>query len=109
VAFCDLDDFKPINDNHGHRVGDLVLVEVATRLRACLRTGDEIARIGGDEFTVLMRNVPDAAAARHVAERLLASVRDPFPVEDTFARIGMSVGIALSEPGIGADALLEQA
>jgi diguanylate cyclase (GGDEF)-like protein/PAS domain S-box-containing protein len=109
VAFCDLDDFKPINDNYGHRVGDVVLVEMATRLRACLRTGDELARIGGDEFTVLLRNVPDIAAARHVADRLLVASRDPFVVEGDQAKIGLSVGIALSEPGITADALLERA
>jgi len=109
VAFCDLDDFKPINDNYGHRVGDGVLVEVASRLRACLRTGDELARLGGDEFTVLLRNVPDDAAAQHVAERLLAAVRDPFDVETDQVTIGLSVGVALSEPGIGADALLERA
>ena len=109
VAFCDLDDFKPINDNYGHRIGDVVLVEVASRLRACLRTGDELARIGGDEFTVLLRNVPDAEAARHVADRLLAAVRDPFDVEGDKAKVGLSVGIALSEPGISADALLERA
>jgi diguanylate cyclase (GGDEF)-like protein len=109
VAFCDLDDFKPINDNYGHRVGDVVLVEMATRLRACLRAGDELARIGGDEFTVLLRNVPDAAAARHVADRLLVAARDPFEVEGDQAKIGLSVGIALSEPGMNADALLERA
>ncbi|HEV3227488.1 MAG TPA: GGDEF domain-containing protein [Acidimicrobiales bacterium] len=109
VAFCDLDDFKPINDNYGHRVGDVVLVEVATRLRGCLRAGDELARIGGDEFTVLLRNVPDEAAARHVADRLLAAVRDPFIVEGEPVRIGLSVGIALTEPGASADHLLERA
>jgi diguanylate cyclase (GGDEF)-like protein/PAS domain S-box-containing protein len=109
VAFCDLDDFKPINDNYGHRVGDTVLVEVAQRLRGCLRTGDELARIGGDEFTVLLRNVPDAAAAHHVADRLLASVRDPFAVEGDEAMLGLSVGIALSAPGMNADSLLERA
>jgi diguanylate cyclase (GGDEF)-like protein len=109
VAFCDLDDFKPINDNYGHRVGDVVLVEMATRLRASLRTGDELARIGGDEFTVLLRNVPDAAAALHVAERILAATRDPFEVEGDLAKVGLSVGIALSEPDMSADALLERA
>ena len=109
VAFCDLDNFKPINDNYGHRVGDGVLIEMAARLRACLRAGDELARIGGDEFTVLLRNVPDAAAARHVADRLLVASRDPFVVEADQAKIGLSVGIALSEPGMNADALLERA
>jgi diguanylate cyclase (GGDEF)-like protein len=86
-----------------------VLVEMASRLRACLRTGDELARIGGDEFTVLLRNVPDAAAARHVADRLLVAASDLFEVEGDQAKIGLSVGIALSEPGISADALLERA
>ena len=109
VAFCDLDDFKPVNDNYGHHVGDLVLVEVAERLRSCLRTGDELARIGGDEFTVLLRNVPDDDAARHVADRLLAAVRDPFTFDGGSADIGLSVGIALSVAGIGADELVERA
>jgi len=109
VAFCDLDDFKPVNDKYGHRVGDGVLVEMATRLRACLRTGDELARIGGDEFTVLLRNVPDGTTARHVADRLLVAARDPFMVEGDQAKIGLSVGIALGQPGISADALLEKA
>jgi diguanylate cyclase (GGDEF)-like protein/PAS domain S-box-containing protein len=109
VAFCDLDDFKPINDNYGHRVGDGVLVEMATRLRNSLRAGDELARIGGDEFTVLLRNVPDADTARHVAERLLGAARDPFVVVGDEAKVGLSVGIVLSQPGMSADALLELA
>jgi diguanylate cyclase (GGDEF)-like protein len=109
VAFCDLDDFKPINDSYGHHVGDAVLVEVAARLRACLRTGDELARVGGDEFTVLLRNVPDEAAARHVADRLLAALGDPFDVEGAKADIGLSVGIALAETGTTADALVDRA
>jgi diguanylate cyclase (GGDEF)-like protein len=109
VAFCDLDDFKPINDNYGHRVGDLVLVEVAERLRSRLRTGDELARIGGDEFTVLLRNVPDEAAARHVVDRLMSGLHEPFAVEDDKVAIGLSVGIALSQPGMTADTLLERA
>ena len=108
VAFCDLDDFKPINDNYGHRVGDVVLVEMASRLRACLRTGDELARIGGDEFTVLLRNVPDARRPA-TWPTVFSPRRDPFEVEGDQAKIGLSVGIALSEPGISADALLERA
>ena len=109
VAFCDLDDFKPVNDNYGHHVGDVVLVEVAARLRACLRTGDELARVGGDEFTVLLRNVPDDAAAQHVADRLLAALEDPFDVEGDKADIGISVGIALAESGTTADELIDRA
>ena len=109
VAFCDLDDFKPINDSYGHHVGDEVLVEVARRLRACLRTGDELARVGGDEFTVLLRNVPDEAAARHVADRLHAALKDPFEVEGAKADIGLSVGIALAESATSADELVDRA
>src|SRR3954454_9619597 len=109
VAFCDLDDFKPINDNFGHHVGDEVLVAVAERLRACLRTGDELARVGGDEFTVQLRNVPDEQAAHHVADRLLAALKQPFEVEGETAGIGLSVGIALAESGAVADELIERA
>jgi diguanylate cyclase (GGDEF)-like protein/PAS domain S-box-containing protein len=106
VAFCDLDGFKPINDTYGHRVGDSVLVAVADRLRLSLRTGDELARIGGDEFTVLLRNVPDANAARHVADRLLAAVREPFDASGHDVVLGISVGVALARPGVSADGLL---
>jgi diguanylate cyclase (GGDEF)-like protein/PAS domain S-box-containing protein len=109
VAFCDLDGFKPINDTYGHRVGDAVLVAVAERLRSSLRTGDELARIGGDEFTVLLRNVPDPAVARHVGDRLLAAVREPFVVDGREVALGMSVGIALTHAGVTADALLSRA
>ena len=109
VAFCDLDGFKSVNDTYGHRVGDDVLVAVADRLRLCLRTGDELARIGGDEFTVLLRNVPDDAAAGHVAERLLAAVREPFDADGHDVVLGMSVGVALSRPDTTADALLAAA
>ena len=109
VAFCDLDGFKPVNDTYGHRAGDDVLVEVAARLRSRLRVGDELARIGGDEFTVLLRNVPDATVAAQVADRLLLAVREPFSVDDEEVRVGMSVGVALGA-GIGnADDLLAAA
>ncbi len=109
VAFCDLDQFKPVNDTYGHRAGDAVLVQVADRLRASLRTGDELARVGGDEFTVLLRNVPDRAAAQHVGDRLLAALADPVDVSSARIPIGLSVGIALAQPGSTAEELLGRA
>jgi diguanylate cyclase (GGDEF)-like protein/PAS domain S-box-containing protein len=109
VAFCDLDGFKRVNDTWGHRAGDAVLVEVADRLRAQLRLGDELARLGGDEFTALARSVVDTEAAMHVGSRLLAAFRDPFVVEGNEVRLGLSVGVALSTPGVAADALLARA
>jgi diguanylate cyclase (GGDEF)-like protein len=86
-----------------------VLVQVADRLRLSLRTGDELARIGGDEFTVLLRNVADADAAAHVADRLLATVRQPFDTPGAPVTLGLSVGVALTEPGSTADELLARA
>lgn len=109
VAFCDLDGFKQINDRWGHQAGDQVLVEVAERLRDQLRVGDELARVGGDEFTVLVRNVADAQAALHVATRLLDAVRAPFRVGTHEVRLGLSIGVARSRRGVTADELLATA
>lgn len=106
VAFCDLDSFKPVNDTYGHQTGDQVLVEVADRLRRSLRSGDELARLGGDEFTVLMRNIPDATAAHHLAERILATTREPFDAAGHPVHIGISVGIALVRDLLAADEIL---
>ena len=109
VAYFDLDRFKPVNDGHGHRSGDGVLVEVATRLVSRLRRGDELARMGGDEFTVLMHDVPDATVAGEVADRLMLAIEEPFPVPGGEVVIGMSVGVALAGPGMTADDLISSA
>jgi diguanylate cyclase (GGDEF)-like protein/PAS domain S-box-containing protein len=109
VAFCDLDGFKEVNDTFGHTRGDEVLVEAADRLRRSLRVGDELARMGGDEFTVLMRNVGDAAGADHVVDRLLGAMREPFTVEGTEVHLGISIGVALAGPDATADSLLRRA
>ncbi|MEX2292447.1 MAG: sensor domain-containing diguanylate cyclase [Acidimicrobiales bacterium] len=109
VAFCDLDGFKVVNDTFGHISGDSALVDVAARLRSSLRTGDELARMGGDEFTVLLRNVVDAAAANHVVDRLLDAMRKPFVVEGTEVALGISIGVALAGTDATADALLARA
>ena len=109
LAFCDLDGFKAVNDTFGHRAGDAVLVDVVDRLRSSLRMGDDLARMGGDEFTVLLRNVPDAATAAHVAERLLNAMLPPFEAGGREVVLGLSVGIALAGPGATADTLLSRA
>jgi diguanylate cyclase (GGDEF)-like protein/PAS domain S-box-containing protein len=109
VAFCDLDGFKRINDTWGHHAGDGVLVAVAQRLRDNLRVGDELARVGGDEFTVLLREVPDEVKAELVAVRLHAALAEPFYVEGTPVHLALSVGIALSPVGGSADLLLARA
>jgi diguanylate cyclase (GGDEF)-like protein/PAS domain S-box-containing protein len=109
VAYCDLDGFKPVNDTLGHGAGDLVLVEVAQRLRAALRGGDALARAGGDEFTVLLRNVPDADTAVTVCRRLGQALTEPIEVDDTKVDVGISVGVALAAASDKADTLLRRA
>jgi diguanylate cyclase (GGDEF)-like protein/PAS domain S-box-containing protein len=94
VLYLDLDDFKPVNDSHGHSVGDEALVEVAARLRACVRPDDLVARIGGDEFAVLCRGLDDLDAAAGLAGRLVTEVSRPIELDGLTVQVGLSVGIA---------------
>jgi diguanylate cyclase (GGDEF)-like protein len=109
VMFIDLDNFKPINDNLGHAMGDRLLRQVAVRLRAGLRESDTVARIGGDEFVVLLRHAgePDALA---VADKLRDALAHPFEIESHTIAIAASIGVALY-PDHGQDdiELLKQA
>ncbi|MEN9398029.1 MAG: hypothetical protein RLZ81_2559, partial [Pseudomonadota bacterium] len=95
VMFLDLDNFKPINDRFGHAVGDLLLQQVARRLRLAIRESDTIGRIGGDEFVVLMPELAETEAALNVAEKIREALRQPFQVEDHTLLISCSVGIAI--------------
>jgi diguanylate cyclase (GGDEF)-like protein len=99
VAFCDLDDFKTVNDTAGHAVGDHVLVTVAARLREAVRPADTVARVGGDEFVVLCPDVPDEASAGEIADRLLAALRAPVLLDGVACHHGGSIGVALSAAG----------
>ena len=103
LLFIDLDRFKPINDLHGHAIGDWLLCQVAERLRDRLRGGDLVARIGGDEFCVLLRGLKDGAGAAQVADKLLDALGAPFPHPQAgLLQIGASIGIAL-HPQHGAE------
>gem|GEM_PF-3427670 len=100
ILFLDLDRFKVVNDSLGHDCGDELLIAVADRMRGCLRTEDMLARMGGDEFTVLIERLTTPADAIRTAERILAEVERPFDIAGHETTVGVSIGIALSE---GAD------
>lgn len=94
LMLLDLDDFKIVNDRHGHAVGDQVLVEVARRLKTVLRAGDLLARLGGDEFTVLLTDMADPAHAVQVADKLLRVLSVPFVLNGFEVCPSASIGIA---------------
>lgn len=94
VLYLDLDKFKEINDRHGHLVGDKVLVEVATRLRACIRESDTVARIGGDEFILLINNIMQSSDAENVAIKIRQTLQTPYLFEGSLLAISPSIGIA---------------
>lgn len=96
LLFIDLDGFKPVNDRHGHDVGDALLQGVAARLREGLREADTAARVGGDEFVVLLPGVASVEAAQQVAAKLRASIDRPFMIGQRRLAISASIGIALS-------------
>lgn len=103
VMFLDLDNFKAVNDSHGHTVGDRFLQAVALRLVGCVRAEDTVARMGGDEFTLLLADVADGHGAATVASKILETVSRPLIVEGHEISVTTSIGIALF-PGDGFDA-----
>lgn len=110
VIFFDLDRFKPVNDTHGHAVGDLLLQQVATRVRGALRASDTLARIGGDEFVVLLPRIGAAPDARRVAEDILKELNRPFITEEHRLEISGSIGVAVyPDSGSNADELMRSA
>ena len=99
VLFLDLNRFKPINDTYGHALGDRLLTEIGRRLKACLRPYDMAARFGGDEFAILLE---DAATVEHcaiVAQKLIASIEQPFCASGAEMAVGVSIGITTCPPG----------
>lgn len=111
LLFLDINDFKQINDIHGHAAGDRVLCTVARRLQACVRETDTVARMGGDEFTVLLTDIQSPDAVAHKVAQILAVMAEPLGAE--FAAIDMpscSIGVACyPADGQDADTLLSHA
>jgi diguanylate cyclase (GGDEF)-like protein len=109
VLFVDLDGFKPVNDAHGHEAGDELLRQVAARVSACVRENDVLARVGGDEFVVLMPGVTARADADAMSQRVRAAVEQPFHVFGAELTIGVSVGVHLATPSDDPDQALRAA
>lgn len=110
LLFIDLDRFKQINDTLGHKVGDLLLVEVSRRLNDCLRDYDFLARMGGDEFTAILGAISDTEEVDRVANRMLESLLVPFDIQKNRFSIGASIGIALyPEDALDGETLIKHA
>ena len=95
VLFLDLDRFKMVNDSLGHSFGDRLLENVARRLRECLREGDTLARMGGDEFTILLPKLEREDSAARVAEKCVTALEQPFSLDEQEIYLGVSIGIAV--------------
>ena len=98
AAIClDLDHFKDVNDTMGHPTGDALLVEIAARLRSCVREGDVVARVGGDEFAILQRQITSRRDVEDLADRILTAAKAAIPVNGQMVHIGCSIGIAIPD------------
>ncbi len=109
VLFCDVDAFKAINDNYGHAYGDEVLRQVVARTQGCVRDTDVVARMGGDEFLVVLDAIHDGAEAERTAERIRAAVESPIQVGDSSVSVTMSIGVTLRRPDEDPDELISRA
>lgn len=108
ILFLDLDQFKPVNDEYGHQMGDDLLVAVAKRLRSCVRESDFVARLGGDEFIVVLKG-PNASvkASEKVAKKIISAISSPFNIARQQVTINTSIGITLyPQHAINADSLI---
>ena len=111
LIFCDLDRFKEVNDRYGHAAGDALLLELSRRLQTVLRGGDTLGRLGGDEFVVLMENLKADGDALVLAERLRASLGEPWRHDNEELWLSMSMGVATcgSQEAVRAEELLRRA
>ena len=96
LLFVDLNHFKYVNDNYGHDVGDVLLKQVAMRLKSVIRDEDLVARLGGDEFVILLRDMNDGRDAAYVADKLIETIDTPFYINQNECRVGFAIGISLA-------------
>jgi diguanylate cyclase (GGDEF)-like protein/PAS domain S-box-containing protein len=109
ALYCDVDNLKMVNDEFGHRVGDELLRQIGARLAAAVRTTDLVARIGGDEFVVVLDGVRDLADAERLATAIHTAVRTDLHVGDAVLQPGLSIGIAMAEDDQSVDDMLSNA
>ncbi|MCT7654841.1 GGDEF domain-containing protein [Oceanimonas sp. NS1] len=110
LMYLDLDDFKRINDSSGHADGDILLMEVARRLKAAVRKTDMVGRLGGDEFAIILVNINSAENARLIAEKIIAGISRPVQLGQHEVVIGASIGITLApQDGTSSGELLRNA
>lgn len=110
VLFLDLDGFKLVNDTHGHETGDVLLQQVAHRLRECVRASDMVGRMGGDEFVIVLTDNPDEESAGQIARKVISRIGEPYTIGELVLGISTSIGIALyPDDATTTDQLLAQA
>ena len=110
LLFIDLDGFKSVNDTLGHDAGDELLIRTAKRLQECVRDADTVARIGGDEFTVILSTITSVDDVQSVAQKIIRALATPFKMGNEEAQIGASIGISVfPENGTDAETLLKKA
>ena len=110
VLFIDLDGFKQVNDHYGHMAGDAVLLETAHRLKECVRASDTVARLAGDEFTIIADKISSVTDVTTVANKVMNTMTSSFHIHDHTISCGISIGIALyPESGTDAETLLQNA
>lgn len=96
VCYLDLDGFKPINDSFGHGIGDTLLAEIADRMQKCVRESDTVARIGGDEFAILLLNLKSSEECENLINKILKSINDPYIIKNIVSvKVSASIGITL--------------
>jgi diguanylate cyclase (GGDEF)-like protein/PAS domain S-box-containing protein len=109
LVFCDIDEFKTVNDTRGHAAGDELMRAFASRIRSAVRVGDTVARMGGDEFLVVLDGVHDLDEATTIAEKIRAAAAAPDDAHPESAAATLSLGVTLSSPGEPVDAMIARA